>query len=395
MYIGDVPVSQTMSGSILLWRLLDGYPDEALMIVETLASKPAARLPKVRYRTIFKPITRLTRSRLSPIVAPILIATARARARVVKHLARRFEAQAILTVSHGVSWLMAAEVASQLKLPLHMINHDWWLQTVTVPRMLRGWLTRQFGLAYRQAQVRFCVSPQMAAYYQRKYNAEGCVLYPGRSRQAAVWTAPPVRTGSRPFTLAYAGGIFYDCAAMLKGVASILRETNGRLVIFSDMDSEVVAGKGLAGNNIILRGFVSPAELTSVLRAEVDALLVTRERGMGINAIISFPSKLVEYTATGLPIIICAPLDSAAAAWESEHKGAALVVADGDVGGLRDALESLVQKEGLRRQLGEAALEHGEESFSYEATTGRFLSTLATSHAKAAGDVSSAGWRHW
>ena len=61
--------------------------------------------------------------------------------------------------------------------------------------------------------------------------------------------------------------------------------------------------------NVESRGFVPNTRLISVLRDEVDVLVLPMsfdplER---INMELSFPSKLTDYTATCLPILVWAP----------------------------------------------------------------------------------------
>ena len=378
VYIGDVPVAKTMSGSLLLWRLLETYPADSLLVLETLVSPPATRLPGVDYRRIFPVLTRLAHTRFWPVVNPFLIASARLQALRLTPMVKRFKAQAILTVTHRISWLTAAAVASHLRLPLYLVNHDCWFETIDIGKVLSPWLSRQFGGVYRQAAERFCVSPEMASYYEAQYSARGATLFPGRAADCPAFEDVPHGGDVRPFTLAYAGGVFWDHASLLRAVAGILREIGGQLLIFSKLPAGFAERHGLIQDNIVLRGFVPSNELLGVLRNEADALLVMRDRSMGMNALISFPSKIVDYTATGLAMLLYAPLQSAAATWAVRNQGVALVIEEGNLEGLREAILKLARDEQMRARLGKAALVRGNACFSHRAITGQFLSVLAT-----------------
>ena len=377
VYIGDVPVEQGIGGSVALWRLFEDYPPDALLILETTPSQVGARLPLVRYGRLSPALARLERTRFAPLVLWFLLATARLRARGISAELERFSPQAVLTVTHGVSWLAAAEVAARWRIPLYLINHDCWFETLRIPRLMRTWLHRQFEIVYRQAKARFCVSQEMAAYYQKIYGAQGAVLYPARARNSPIFCEWPGENAHRPFSLAYAGGIYDGCADVLAAVAEMLEGLNGRLVIFSGLATDAPARRKLARHDIAWEGFVPACEFVRTLRAKADALLVIRAREMGLNAVISFPSKLADYTAAGLPIVLYAPLESAAASWIAHDSGAGQVVEEGDVKRLHATIARLAADASLRRLLGESALRRGKACFSHDAVCRQFFAGVA------------------
>lgn len=377
LYVGDVPVEQAMSGSLALWRLLENYPAESLLIVETLASREAERLPRVRYERLSPLLTRLARTRLWSSVTALLLLTARLRARSLESALGRFSPEAVLTVTHGVSWLTAAEIAARRRLPLYLVNHDCWFETVAVPAFLTRWAHRQFRIVYAQAHKRFCVSTEMVDYYRHRYGVRGEVLHPGRASKCPDFPDAPPEQRGRPFTLAYAGGIFNDCAAVLALVADSITRVNGKLVIFSALPSESAVRSALDRKSIEWRAFVPADEFVGELRRSADALLVIRERGMGQNAVLSFPSKIVDYTAAGLPILLYGPADSAAASWMRAQPAVGLFVREGDAAALQESLDRLSADGQLRAKLGRAALSRGRASFSHDIVSRRFLAALS------------------
>src|SRR5438876_1408984 len=54
LYVADVPVESSYHGSALIYRLLETYPSERLMIIEPDhgMSLPQRRLPQVAYRSL-------------------------------------------------------------------------------------------------------------------------------------------------------------------------------------------------------------------------------------------------------------------------------------------------------------------------------------------------------
>src|SRR4051812_20307061 len=67
LYLGDVPVESSFHGSALLFRLLQTYPAERLMILEATPwrSRPDRRLPGVSYDSFPIGWARLLNSRFS------------------------------------------------------------------------------------------------------------------------------------------------------------------------------------------------------------------------------------------------------------------------------------------------------------------------------------------
>src|SRR5207249_1181088 len=111
------------------------------------------------------PWTRLHYTRLLKWYASFLCLAAVRRTSTFRALVSDFRPEAILTVTHGYSWLSAARIALDHKLPLHLICHDDWTTTVPVCPFLHAWSERVFGKYYRAAASRLCVSPFMVEEY--------------------------------------------------------------------------------------------------------------------------------------------------------------------------------------------------------------------------------------
>lgn len=373
LYVGDVPVESSYHGSALIYRLLQNYPPERLRIVEgnLRRSLPGRRLAAVAYDSVRVGWRRPLYTRFNSWARLAYSLTACRKAGAVERALAGFRPQCVLTVAHDFLWLTAARYAERESLPVHLICHDDWPRLARVPGPARPWLESGFGRVYRQAVSRLCVSPYMAAEYERRYAAAGTVLYPSRAADAPSFDAPPERLGKSVarLTIAFAGTV--NSTAYLRSLGTLgrcLEGIGGRLLLFGPLAEADAVRAGLDRRNIEVRGMVSSDELIRRVRAEVDALFIPmsfapEERECSA---LSFPSKLADYTAAGLPLLIFGPPYCSAARWAGENPGVAEVVTQESPGALGAALERL-SRPGLRAALGEAALRLGNGFFSHAA----------------------------
>jgi hypothetical protein len=370
LYLGDVPVEASYHGSLLLYRLLQTYPTDKLAIVEAgiLSSLPERRLAGVPYHATLLPLSRLYTTRFAPWYERVCLRTATLRAGRFKKLVRAHRPDAILTVTHGFSWVTTAKIARRLDLPLHLICHDEWARI----GVLQNWRDQQFGRHYRAAASRLCVSPFMAREYARRYGAEGSVLYPSRAHDAKCYDAPPTRLRAHtgPLTCVFAGTINSPgIVAGLRMLARCLERVGGRLLIYGPLTSKAASAGGLEAVNIELGGLLPSSRLMQRLREVADVLFVPMsfDAGNRINMEISFPSKLTDYTSVGLPLLIYGPPYCSAVQWALENPAVAEVVAVEDEGALSEALLRMARAPRHLLALAETALAVGEAYFSHRA----------------------------
>lgn len=377
LYIGDLPVEASSHGSALLYRLLQDYPPDKLMIVEAggVVSLPARRLPEVPYRQFSMLGQRLQRTRFSRWANGWFVLRMAARVRGMRRLFHGFDPQAVLTVAHDLSWLAAAEIARQGELPLHLIVHDDWPSSVFVPPGFTDWQNREFRRIYRQAAARLCVSPSMEEEYRSRYGIPGQVLYPSRAKDYPRFdTAPDTYTKRQgPLVVAYAGNP--GCREMILSVAKCLEKTGGQMLLFGPHYCESMRSGGLDRPNIHWQGMVSSSELISRLRREADVVFAPMPFDTSGGPSLSFPSKLTDYTATGLPLLIWGPDYCTAVRWARQYAPVAEVVTSQETGDLEAALERLGQAE-HRRRLGLASMEVGTRLFSHAAAVDTLFGVL-------------------
>jgi glycosyltransferase involved in cell wall biosynthesis len=360
LYVGDVPVEASYHGSALLHRLLSDYPYDRLTVIETATeSDPHRRLPTVNY--ISHPIgkARWLNTRLHPYVVAWFTHAGERHASKILQSVNGAGFQSVLTVAHGFGWLAAANIASKRRVPLHLVVHDDWPRVADVAPQFRQSLDERFARVYRQAQSRLCVSPTMSRFYEERYGEPAQVIYPSRTSDCPVFDAPPTNN-NKPFTIAFAGTINSDgYIEALTALQDALKAVGGRLLIFGPNQF------GLDDPNTENCGLVSSSELLTRLREKAHALFVPMSFANcdRVNMQMAFPSKLADYTATGLPLLIYGPAYCSAVVWARENPGVAEVAENKP--DLTNAINRLANDPSHRAALGKRALAIGREYFTH------------------------------
>ena len=190
-----------------------------------------------------------------------------------------------------------------------------------------------------------------------------------RIAQGSMRRRNELARNDHPFTVAFGGTINSPgYVNALVNMASALALVGGRLFIFGPVTPEAARQAGLERPNIVLRGLVKSSDFMTRLREEADALFVPMSFAAADrpNMEISFPSKLTDYTAVGLPLLIFGPPYCSAVRW-AQNQGVAEVVTEDSPESLAAALRRFAQDSAYRLQLGRRALEVGQNFFACEA----------------------------
>ena len=374
LYVGDVPVEASYHGSALLHRLLSDYPHDRLTVIETATeSDPVRRLPKVNY--ISHPIgkARWLNTRFHPYLVAWFTQAGKRQAPKITHSVNGAGFESVLTVAHGFGWLAAASIASKRQVPLHLIVHDDWPRAADIASGWRKWLDDHFARVYRQAQSRLCVSPSMSRFYEERYGEPAQVIYPSRAADCQTFDAPPshLAQNDKPFTIAFAGTINSNgYIEALTALQNALKPVGGRLLLFGPNQF------GLDDPNTENCGFVGSSQLLTRLREEAHALFVPMsfDDGERNNMQMAFPSKLADYTATGLPLLIYGPAYCSAVVWVRNNPGVAEVL-DHKMG-LSNAINRLANDPSHRVALGKRALDAGREYFTHNRARELFIRAI-------------------
>ena len=368
LYVGDVPVEASYHGSALLHRLLSDYPPERLTIIETATqSAMSRRLPQVNYLCCQIGNQRWLNTRFHPYASAWFTQSAKRSAPKITQSLNGFAFESVLTVAHGFGWVAAAAIAERRNVPLHLIVHDDWPRVANVAPAFRNLLDKRFASVYRQAQSRLCVSPAMSRSYGERYGKPAQTIYPSRAAACDQYHEPPARLAcnDHAFTIAFAGTI--NSAGYISALVALqeaLKPIGGCLLIFGPTTSAEAQQLGL--NDADVRGLVSSSELLTSLRNEADALFVPMSFAVEdrINMEMAFPSKLADYTAAGLPLLIYGPNYCSAVTWARENAGIAMVVDSQP--DLRETIALLANNPDTRIALGRRALTVGREYFTHD-----------------------------
>jgi glycosyltransferase involved in cell wall biosynthesis len=220
----------------------------------------------------------------------------------------------------------------------------------------------------------------MSRFYEERYGAPATVIYPSRAATCADYDEPPAHLASndKPFTIAFAGTINSDgYIQALIALQKTLKSVNGRLLIFGPLTPDVAQQVGLSDPNTEICGLLAAADLLKRLREEASALFVPMSFAASdrANMEMAFPSKLADYTATGVPLLIYGPSYCSAVVWARENPGVAEVV-ESEID-LANAIATLANNPEHRISLGKRALEAGRQYFTHACVKQIFYQSLS------------------
>lgn len=374
----DVPVERSGGGALLLYRLLKGYPPDRLAVLTgTLdrQGKTHERLPDVAYHDVHYKVGRLVRNRLNPFWPVVMSRLIRSRVGEIGRVLRDFAPQAVLAVPHHFSWIAAAEYARRAKVPLHLVVHDDWpsyqtfRQTGFIKDAVRRVMRSTLGRVYRGAASRLCVSPGMIEQCREWFGVEGTLLYPNRGDDS-----PPPRLRVRadaagPPVVAFCGNINQDGTIdLLRKMAAVLEGVGGRLDLYTMVSDSHLSNIGLSTPAVRKLGYFPAAEMGDRVGSTAHALFLPasfepRER---LDVATLFPSKLADYTAIGLPVLVWGPEYSSAARWVIDNPGSAELVTRPDSDAAREAVLRIHADPAHAAALGAAGIKAGSRCFDLD-----------------------------
>jgi hypothetical protein len=183
-----------------------------------------------------------------------------------------------------------------------------------------------------------------------------------------------------PLVLAYCGSISHrGNATILKRLSKLLAARGGRLDLYCNHSPSELSEKGLDGPGCRLAGFFPPAELPERLAPTAHALVLPAsfDPAERDDMATLFPSKLADYTALGLPILIWGWSGSSAVSWAQSHPDAAVVITENADTAVAPVLDRLHRDTGFRGALASAGVAAGHHDFSPEAVWATFVQALA------------------
>jgi glycosyltransferase involved in cell wall biosynthesis len=372
---GAVPETR-FAGSLLLYRLFQTYPTERLCALGP-RTHPSSELLACRYEYLAPSrSSRLNLTRFAELKRSLEAIGLAGRIPLgrVDAAMNGFVPDVVVAVMERHDYMDAAyRLCRQRRLPLVLIVHDRLESFELVYPPFRPAQLAGNARIYRFASARLCVSPEMVESLARVYGARGSVMYPNRSEALAPRAAEDSATLKAPpaFTIGYAGSLAYGYGDRLREVMPALAGSSVRLRIYShDTAAASIAGATHAG------GFPA-TELWERVKAECDAVWLPYSHHEHVQPLYAthFPSKLTEYMALGMPVVITGPAHATGVKWGLAHRNATVTLADAAVDEIRGTLDRLRNNPHLRVEVA-ANARGGDEDFNPIKIREQFLDVL-------------------
>jgi hypothetical protein len=378
LLLSDAPLATNGRGnSEALVRLFERYSPGSIAAVQTQGPLPPPdrRLPNVNYQLWPVLWDRLLRTRLSRPANILKVFHHRWFWKNNLRAALAVKPEAVVTLVVGNSWVVAGRIASALNLPLHLIIHD-------VPRHFHldhpitgRWLEQEFVTVCQQAASRWSICSALDQHITRMTGVPGSVLPPLRAPGETLPSAPAPQSDA-PDAVYFGGLTSVSITEMMNDLATVLTRVGGRLHAYGGISPDVAASRAWRNRAFIHHGaFDDRAAFLAHCRRSFRFMYLPFSF-IDESTRLSFPSKLVDYALTGLPILVHGPTGSPVGVWCHENPGAALFVGETGSHALAAAVARLICSEELRLRLAQGALEAGIRDFAFEPNWNRFLGAL-------------------
>lgn len=357
LVIAGVPPGNGCVGEIILKDICLQYPAGHIVCVSITGpryvySPPAAleALPVYIRRRPYDFGNRVVGGRLGTLASfltsqVLLKKDVNAHIRAAVAIGRKNRIDKVLMVLDSTTTIaMGAEVARQLSVPLLTLVWDapeYLLVQRKLDSMTRRQLLRRFGDTLNQSERVAVVSETMQKDYQKDYGARTIIVRHGLELDDSQKRVETDNPQSSEFIIGFAGGLYAHSAweALLQTLADNDWQVGGRRVVLKVMGWKFHF-RTKEKMNIHFLGWQSPEEAAEILsRCDVNYLPHPFEPELHYLAHYSFPTKLSTYLATGRPVFVHAPPQSALAPFCSRNQ----------VGVLCESLDSQEIMAGLKR----------------------------------------------
>lgn len=220
------------------------------------------------------------------------------------------------------------------------------------------WLRRFFAgpierLAMNAADNVFVMSEAMQDHYSNKYNIRSILLPHPINLNGLNEEEGSKPQNKQKHKIVFTGGMIYEAQinAIVNLVKAIKNVPELEFHIYTRNTEEYLKKFGIAGNNIMYRGYVDTKDIL-MLQKKADILFLPMAFNSPYSGLIktASPVKLPEYLVSGTPIIVHAPA-YAYVSWYARKYGWGFVVDKPDSGLLREAILKLIGGSKLQENL--------------------------------------------
>jgi len=382
-----VPCETTGAG-IILRRLFQDYPQEKLwLLTSSVAARAAANhdpVPKPQFRReiwqAFFPHRYVDRAAelINALLTPFVAWRG-------KNLVRAIKAQVLFAVPWNASCVAAWLIHRWTRIPLHIYIMDDPAGAPAYPAWKAIPYRALMPRILRAASRVWCVSEPMAENIRKRYGVDAQPLLPLLDVQEFI--AQSVKETERPTgkaCIVYTGAIYdaqldalQNLAAALNGAGFTQSDAaDARLLLYTSVTEPMLRRMKLSGSRIH-RAHVPIAEIPRVL-AEADILFLPFSFDPRMRHVTetSLPTKLSEYLASGVPILVHAPPYATVARYCRDYE-CGVVVDEKDPEKLLAAVQQLLSDRSLRTKLSERARAVACENHDLRKGRIRFYESLA------------------
>ena len=227
---------------------------------------------------------------------------------------------AILTLLYGVYPLLAANLSQRWNVPMSVIIHDQvelWAKSKNEYKIIHQ---RTMNVLKKASRI-WTVSSNLASVYNLSTEINK-VLYPipeGAQRDISNIES---RFNSNPI-VAHAGSLHPFQFPNFYELAIALEKINGRLLIVAPKDNSTLGKLQETFPSIIHQEpFPKNQDVADFLYRNATSILISYSFSFEEQAWAktSFPSKLIEFSHLGLPLIVMAPTGTAISDWIKQHE---------------------------------------------------------------------------
>jgi glycosyltransferase involved in cell wall biosynthesis len=356
-----------------LFRSLQGYPGEKLMVMGPAPESDAQILP-CRYETNRLLIYRLRCTRFGEWVTGVNSLNVLPELGLSRstRIAREFAPDLVVTVMDHLSYYKHAWALSRrLKAGLVTITMD----DPQAFEQAHPWLERAYvrflKRLYGDAVLSLGVSREMCDYLQLRFGKPSTVFHFGPSDGMRSRDAKESGSLQSPgtLTLGYAGAMSLGYHDGILAILPALEQTGAKLVVYTRDQGFLVRHP-----QVVNRGFLPPDALWSTLQSECDAVLLPYSFKDDVARIYRthFPTKLSEYCWVGMPMLLIGPAYATGIRWGLDHPDAALTATSPDPVAVAPILEQLRTNPALRIALAANGAETARLEFDPEKIRERF-----------------------
>lgn len=291
--------------------------------------------------------------------------------KMIHALIHSFRPDVVLTVAHGWWHIQARRIAKEFNLPLVSFFQDWWPDFPDIPVLFRSRVEREFRRTCSDSAVAICVSDKMRRELGEPLN--GLVIHPipslTRSQRWRPDFTPPLR-------LVYFGNL-QEYGPSVETALRVLDGSNQvRLEVFGPNPLWTAGAENYFRSSGLYHGFVAWDQfLKSLEQSQAILVVMSFAPSHRRRMTTSFPSKLIDATQLGLPVVVWGPEYCSAVQW-ARHGEHALCVTDPRPAALRKALEMLAMSPGEQERLANASHEAARTDFNPNTIQALFMEAL-------------------